>query len=88
MEWIGYALDVSRFELGISIKRTKWAIDWIDDKIREWRVRLGGLKEGLGRLQILSGPLEQLRPFLGPLCVWACAEGRLAQNHACQSCCS
>lgn len=59
-EQIGYALDVGRFELGISIKRTKWVIDCVGDTIRERRVRLGELREGLGRLQFLSGPLEHV----------------------------
>ena len=49
-EWVGYALDIARFEIGISAKRAAWVITWIDDKIRERRVRLGELREGLGRL--------------------------------------
>lgn len=78
MEWIGYAVDVGRFEIGVTEKRVHWAIRWIQDKIREGTVRLGELREGLGRLQFVAGPLEHLRPFLGPLYAWASAGHRQA----------
>ena len=69
-EWVGYALGICRFELGISEKRAQWVVRWCSDKARERCVRLGELREGLGRLQVLAGPLEHLRPFLGPLYAW------------------
>ena len=75
-EWLGYVLDMARFEIGISEMRAAWVINWIDDKVCARRVRLGELREGLGRLQFLAGPLEHLRPFLGPLYSWACAGGK------------
>ena len=34
-------------------------------------MRLGDLRQGFGRLHLLAGPLEYIRPFLGPLYVWA-----------------
>ena len=34
---------------------------------------MGELREGLGRLQFVGGPLEHIRPFLGPLYQWASA---------------
>ena len=76
--WIGYALDVARFLIGISEKRVAWARRWIEDKLREGRIRLGELKEGVGRLQFVAGPLEHLRPLLGPLYAWAAAGPRHA----------
>ena len=79
LEWIGYALDVSRFEIGVTEKRVQWAIRWIGDKVREGTVRLGELREGLGRLQFVAGPLEHLRPFLGPLYAWVSAGPRYAR---------
>jgi hypothetical protein len=79
LEWIGYAIDVGRFEIGVTEKRVHWAIRWIDDKVREGEVRLGELREGLGRLQFVAGPLEHLRPFLGPLYAWASAGHRFAR---------
>ena len=78
-ERVGYALDVGRFELGISDKRAQWVVRWCSDKARERCVRLGELREGLGRLQFLAGPLEHLRPFPGPLCAWSCAGARFAK---------
>ena len=78
-EWVGYALDVGRFEIGISESRARWAITWLEDKVRERRVRFGELREGLGRLQFLAGPLEEIRPFLGPLYSWSCAGPRFAR---------
>jgi hypothetical protein len=79
LEWIGYALDVGRFELGVTEKRTQWAIRWVQDKVREGSVRLGELREGLGRLQFVAGPLDHLRPFLGPLYAWVSAGPRYAK---------
>ena len=42
-ELVGYALDVGRFEIGISESRAQWAIGWLGDKVRERRVRFGEL---------------------------------------------
>ena len=78
-EWVGYFLDVGRFEIGINEARACWAANWLEDKARERSVRLGELREGLGRLQFIAGPLEHLRPFLGPLYAWACAGPRYAK---------
>ena len=49
-EWVGYLLDVGRFQVGISASRAAWAVRWLSDKVRERRVKLGEMKEGLGRL--------------------------------------
>ena len=72
-EWIGYLLDVGRFQLGVTASRAAWATGWLNDRIREQRVPLGELREALGRLQFVTGPLELFRPFLGPLYAWAYA---------------
>ena len=62
---VGYYLDVGRFEIGISAARASWVVSWLEDKVRERRVRLGKLREGLRRLQFVAGPLEHLSPFCG-----------------------
>ena len=67
IDWIGYWLDLGRFELGVSEGRAAWAVRWLTDKARERRVPLGELREGLGRLVFVAGLLEHLRPLLGPL---------------------
>ena len=79
-EWVGYMLDIGRFQMGISLKRTQWVIGWIGDKLREKKVRLGEIREGLGRLQFVAGPLEHLRPFLGPLYAWSCAGAKYSRT--------
>ena len=66
VEWIGYALDVGRFEMGVTAQRIDLVITWLVDKVAEVKVQLGELREGLGRIQFVAGPLEHLRPFLGP----------------------
>ena len=35
IEWIGYQLDVGRFEMGITTKRTAWVRNWLAEKNRE-----------------------------------------------------
>ena len=32
VEWIGYMLDMARFEIGISTTRAAWATRWLTDK--------------------------------------------------------
>ena len=76
VEWIGYFLDLGRFTMGISVSRANWCVRWLRDKARERRAPLGELREGLGRLVFATGPLEHLRPLLGPLFAWAAAGGR------------
>ena len=79
VEWIGYLLDVGRFEMGVTASRAAWAVRWLTDKSAEGNIRLGELREGLGRLQFLAGPMEYIRPFLGPLYAWASIGPRFAR---------
>ena len=79
VEWIGYALDLGRFSMGISASRAAWASRWLEDKSTEGSVMLGELREGLGRLQFIAGPVEYVRPFLGPLYAWAWIGPRFAK---------
>ena len=67
VDWV----HARRFELGVSATRAAWAVGWLTDKAAEKTVRLGELREGLGRLGFLAGPVEYIRPFLGPLYAWA-----------------
>ena len=64
LDWISYRLSLGRFELGVSEGRAAWAVRWWTDKARERRVPLGELREGLGRLQFVAGPLDHLRYVL------------------------
>ena len=78
-EWIGYWLDLGRFELGVSLSRAAWASTWLADRVREGRAQLGELLQGLGRLGFITSAVDFLRPFLGPLCAWASAGPRHAR---------
>ena len=79
VEWIGYLVDVGRFELGITASRAAWINRWLTDKVAEGRMQLGELREGLGRIGFAAGPIEHIRPFLGPLYAWASAGPRFAR---------
>jgi hypothetical protein len=78
-EWIGYWLDLGRFELGVSILRATAASTWLKERVREGRAQLGELLQGLGRIGFITGAVEFLRPFLGPLYAWASAGPRCAR---------
>jgi hypothetical protein len=72
-------MDVGRFELGVSASRAAWASNWLASRVREGRAQLGELLQGLGRLGFITGAVEFLRPFLGPLYAWASAGPRFAR---------
>jgi len=72
-EWIGYCENIQDYTLGISAKRSAWVINWIREKLRDRLILLRELREGLGRLSFVAGPLEVVRPFLGPLYAWVAA---------------
>lgn len=72
-EWIGYWLDLGRFELGVSALRAASAASWLNDRVREGSAQLGELLQGIGKIGFITGAVEFLRPFLGPLYAWASA---------------
>ena len=72
-EWIGYWLDYSRFQLGISEGRSTWLIKWGDRIVKEGLVQMRDFAEGLGRLGFCAGVLEFHRPFLSALYAWSAA---------------
>ena len=47
--------------------------NWIQEKLRGHLIPIRELREGLGRLSFVAGPLEVVRPFLGPLYAWVAA---------------
>ena len=72
-EWIGFAIDYTRFEMGLSEKRAAWIIRWLTDLLAAGRAPVQQVVEGLGRLGFASGVLEFHRPFLAPLYSWTSA---------------
>ena len=61
-QWIGYWIDLGRFQVGVSARRIDWMIKWINEVLDN------GLPEadfdsGLGRLSFICGALAYDRPF-------------------------
>ena len=73
VEWVGYWVDYSRFEAGISEARANWIMKWIQRTLSDGAVLVRSLGEALGRFGFTAGALEHLRPFLGPLYAWQAA---------------
>ena len=71
VQWIGYDLDVDKFEKGISPRKVRWVVDWITAHIESGGVVGRNLKSALGRLVFVAGALHHVRPFLGPIFAWA-----------------
>jgi hypothetical protein len=66
-------MDVSRFELGISSSRQAWVVRWLTEQLAQGPLLVKTVQEALGRLGFAAGPLDQLRPFLGPIYAWVSA---------------
>eukprot|EP00438_Fugacium_kawagutii_P016715 Skav227659 [mRNA] locus=scaffold58:564261:566969:- [translate_table: standard] len=69
-QWIGYQLDVKKFEVGISEKKRKWLRDWVAGRQKDGGALGRELKAALGRISFVAGALRHVRPFLGPLYAW------------------
>jgi hypothetical protein len=73
MDWIGFYLDYSRFEIGISEARCLWIIKWIEGVTAAKAVMVKNITEGLGRLVYVTGVLPWMKPFLAPIFSWSSA---------------
>ncbi|CAE8616008.1 unnamed protein product, partial [Polarella glacialis] len=73
LDWIGYWLDYTRFELGVSERRTLWLCKWLEGAGGGQVVQMRRFAEGLGRLGFAARALVWLKPFLAPLYAWAAA---------------
>ncbi len=73
VEWIGYLLDYSRFQIGISESRCRWLTNWIKLTLSNDVVLVRAMAEALGRLGYCAGVLEWCRPFLAPIYSWCAA---------------
>ncbi len=65
--WVGYEFRLWDHALGISAGRADWAIKFCHRVAHDGMVRVGELREGLGRLGYIAGALDFDRPFLGPI---------------------
>ena len=69
--WIGYHLDIYRYERGISQKKKDWVVRWVDEQLKAGGVVGRELKAVLGRLSFVAGALKHVRPFLAPIFSWS-----------------
>jgi hypothetical protein len=69
-DWIGYAEDLVRFQLGISVKRRDWLLRWVSDLLGMGAVLVREMREVVGRLGFACEVLSYERPFLGPVHAW------------------
>ena len=69
-DFVGYHIDVERFELGLSQGRAEWLQSWMGEKLAGATVRVLEVRQGLGRLGFAAGPLMWMRPYLGPVYAW------------------
>ena len=79
IEYVGFWLDYSRFELGVSEKRTGWLIRFIYDlETSGWLVNARRYQEFHGRLGFASQILPWIRPLLAPGYSWLSAIGKMS----------
>ena len=70
MDWVGFWVDYTRLETGLSEVRAMWLAKWIRATLPEGSVLVRAFGEALGRFGFASGALDYIRPFLGPLYAW------------------
>ena len=74
IDYVGYALDYTRFSIGISERRTVWVIRRIGDiEANGWSVVVRSFQELHGRLGYMSTVLAWMRPFLAAGYSWCAA---------------
>ena len=71
VHWIGYQIDVQKFTKGMSEKKVKWIVEWLERHRASGGVTGRDLKSALGRFSFVAGALQHVRPFLGPIFAWA-----------------
>ena len=69
--WIGYQLDVVRFEVGIDERKKRWLLTWLDERLLEGGVVGRNLRATLGRLCFVARALDHIKPFLSPIFAWS-----------------
>ncbi len=65
--WVGYEFWLAEYALGVSERRAQWAVTFCNRVVRDGVIRVGELREGLGRLAYIAGALDYDRPFLAPV---------------------
>ena len=64
-QWIGYSLDLVKYQLGISERRQEWVIRWLKELV-DGKVSETDFDSGVGRLCFVTGAIIYDKPFLAP----------------------
>ncbi len=79
MDFVGFWVDYSRFEIGMSEKRVAWLVSFVEELLsNDWLVNMRRFPEFHGRLGFAAPVLPWLRPLLAPGYSWLSAAGRSA----------
>ena len=73
VDWVGYRIDVKESMLGVTEQRRHALIRWCQEVSSGQMVVVRDLRSHLGRLVFVAGPLQHIRPFLGPAFAWVAA---------------
>ena len=66
LAWIGYQVDVQKFQKGIGASKIAWLQSWVSECLQDGYVQGWQMRGVLGRLSYIAGVLAHVRPFLGP----------------------
>ena len=79
MDFVGFWVDYTRFEIGMSDRRVAWLVKFVEELIlNEWLVHMRPFHEFHGRLGFAAQVLPWLKPMLAPGYSWISAAGRTA----------
>ncbi len=73
VDWVGYRINVKESLLGVTEQRRLALIRWCREVSAGQMVVVRDLRSHLGRLIFVAGPLQHIRPFLGPAFAWIAA---------------
>ena len=79
MDFVGFWVDYTRFEIGMSEKRVAWLVRFVEELISNgWLVHMRRFQEFHGRLGFAAKVLPWIKPMLAPGYSWISAAGRTA----------
>ena len=78
-DYVGFWMDYSKFEIGLSERRATWLVDFIKEmENNDWLVNVKRFQEFHGRLGFSAQVLPWLKPLLSPGYAWLAAVGKAA----------
>ena len=73
LDWVGYRIDLKNCTLGVTESRRQALIGWCEAVSGGELTLIRDMRTHLGRLVFVAGPLQHVRPFLGPAFAWVAA---------------